>query len=295
MKKYYLSLIKPNIVIGNTMSAIGGFFVASKTHINVILLINMVIGISLIIAASCIFNNIIDRDIDAIMQRTKHRILARKTTTLFLRTSILYATILIIFGFLFLSFTKNLLIISLTVIGVLTYVGIYSLWMKRKSIYSIIIGSISGSMPPVIGYCTVTNTVDIGAIILLIMFSLWQIPHSYAITILRLDDYKIALIPTFPIEKGILITIHHMIIYIIGFIITTILLTTMGYTSYIFLSIISSINLFWLCIGLYGYIYINNNILLWAKQMFLFSIVVIMTINLLLPLDYILFSTNNIY
>lgn len=288
MIKYYINLIKPNIVIGNAMSSVGGFFMASQSHINFNLFINMIIGISLIIAASCILNNIIDRDIDAIMQRTQHRILVQNKTILVLRTSMLCAIIFNIIGFLFLGITKKYLIIYLAIIGIFIYIGIYSLWMKRKSIHSIIIGSISGSIPPVIGYCSVTNTIDIGAIILFMMFSLWQIPHSYAITILRLNDYKIALIPIFPLQQGILVTIHHMLIYIIGFIITTVSLTIMGYTSYIFLSIISCINLFWLYIGLHGYKYINTDITLWSKKMFLFSIIVIISVNLLLPLDYIL-------
>lgn len=289
MIKHYLNLIKPNIVVGNTMSTIGGFCIAAKTHtIYFMSFANMIIGISLIISASCILNNIIDRDIDAIMQRTKYRILAQQQTILFLKITILCSIILGVLGFLFLSFTKNLLIIYLTTTGLFIYVGIYSLWMKRRSIYSIIIGSISGSMPPIIGYCTVTNTIDIGVIILLMMFILWQIPHSYAITILRIDDYKAALIPAFPIKQGIPCTIHHMLICIFGFIITTVLLTTMGYTSYIFLSIISSINSIWLYTGLCGYKHTNKNIFLWSKKMFLLSILVIISINILLFLDYIL-------
>lgn len=294
MIKNYLNLIKPNIVIGNTMSAISGFFMATNNEINTILLKNMIIGIALIISASCILNNIIDRDIDVIMQRTKYRILTQQKTKLFLGTTILFAIILNIVGFIFLSFTQNFLIMYLTAIGMFIYIGIYSAWIKRKSIYSIIIGSISGSMPPMIGYCTVIHTIDIGAIILLIMFSLWQIPHSYAITIFRFDDYKMAAIPTFPIKKGIPITIHHMLICIVGFIITTILLTMMQYTSYIFLFIISSINLYWLYTGLCGYQNITKNIFLWARKMFLYSIVIIMSVNILLPLDYILLSSKNI-
>lgn len=289
MIKNYLNLIKPNIVIGNTISSIGGFFLASKGHIYFYLFINMIIGISLVVASSCILNNIIDRDIDAVMKRTKNRILTQKQSILFLKKSIFFAIILNIFGFLFLSFTKKLLIIYLTAIGLFIYIGIYSLWMKRKSIYSIIIGSISGSIPPIVGYCTVTNTIDFGAITLLIIFILWQIPHSYAITIVRLNDYVTASIPTFPIKKGIHITINHMLVSILGFIVATAFLTIMGYTSYIFLLTISSINLLWLCIGMRGYKYINtDNIFKWAKKMFLFSIIVIMFTNLLLSLDFML-------
>ncbi|URJ30135.1 heme o synthase [Blochmannia endosymbiont of Camponotus sp.] len=287
MNKHYLHLIKPGIVIGNLMSAIGGFLIASRGHIHYLLFIEMIIGISLVIAASCLLNNIIDRDIDSVMERTKNRVLAQHSR-LFLNKSILYALILSVFGFLCLIYTKNFLIVYLAAIGLFTYVGIYSLWMKRKSIYSIIVGSISGAMPPVIGYCAVTNRFDMGALILLMIFSLWQIPHSYSIAILRLHDYKAARIPTFPIKKGIKSTKNHMIVYIIGFIIATILLTVMRYTSYIFLIIISIMNLWWLYIGSYGYKIINNDSL-WARRMFQLSIIIVVSLNLFLSLDPILF------
>ena len=65
--------------------------------------------------------------------------------------------------------------------GFVVYVGVYSLYMKRHSVYGTLIGSLSGAAPPVIGYCAVTNEFDSGALILLAIFSLWQMPHSYAI------------------------------------------------------------------------------------------------------------------
>ncbi|URJ27466.1 heme o synthase [Candidatus Blochmanniella camponoti] len=292
MIKYYLHLTKPGIVLGNLMSAIGGFLIASRDAISCSLFITMIVGTALVIAAGCVLNNIIDRDIDAVMERTKNRVLVQHGQ-LFLNRSILYAVILSIFGFLFLSFTKNFLTVYLAAIGLLIYVGVYSLWMKRRSIYSIMVGSVSGAMPPVIGYCTASNQFDVGAVILLIIFSLWQIPHSHSIAILRFNDYKVAFIPTFPIKKGMESTKNHMVVYIIGFIIATILFTVMGYTSYIFLIIISVMNLWWLYMGFYGYRIINHNNL-WAKKMFLLSLIIIVSLNLLLSLDHILFSTKNI-
>lgn len=283
MIQNYINLIKPRIVIGNLMSSVGGFLMASHGHIRYSVLIFMSIGISLIIASSCVLNNIIDRDIDAIMQRTKNRILTQQNF-FSIKKSIFYAAILNIFGFLFLTYTRNLLVILLAIIGVFVYIVLYSIWMKRKSIYSIMIGSVSGAMPPVIGYCTVTNTLDIGALILLLMYSFWQIPHSYSITIFRLSDYKTALIPTFIIKKGIKLTRIHMIICIIGFFITTALLTVIGYTSIIFLYTISIMNILWLYTGLYEYQIINNDFL-WSKKMFFLSIIIIILLNLLLSLD----------
>lgn len=283
----YFNLIKPNIVIGNLISSIGGFLMASQGHINYFNLINMSIGITLIIISSCILNNIIDRDIDSIMTRTSNRILVQNNT-LSIKKITFYAILINILGFLFLKQIKNLLIILLSIIAVVIYIGIYSLWSKRKSIYSTIIGSIAGSIPPVIGYCSVSNQLDIGALILLLGFSFWQIPHSYSITIFCNKDYTAALIPTFYIQKGIETTRMHMIICILGFSITIALLTITGYTSYIFLCIISSINFFWIYTSIYGYRLINNY-LIWAKKMFILSILVIMSLNILLSLDSIFF------
>ncbi|URJ24150.1 heme o synthase [Blochmannia endosymbiont of Camponotus sp.] len=290
MLKYYLHLTKPGIVLGNLMSSTGGFLIASRRgNVSCSLFIAMTIGTALVIAASCVLNNIIDRDIDAVMERTKNRVLVQHGQ-LFLNQSILYAVILSIFGFLFLSLTKNFLTVYLAAIGLFIYVGVYSLWMKRRSMYSIMVGSISGAMPPVIGYCTAANQFDVGALILLIIFSLWQIPHSHSIAILRLNDYKVACIPTFPIKKGVESTKNHMVVYIIGFIITTTLFTVMGYASYIFLIIISVMNLWWLYMGFYGYRIINHDSL-WARKMFLLSLAIIVSLNLLLSLDHIYFVT----
>ncbi|URJ25657.1 heme o synthase [Blochmannia endosymbiont of Camponotus sp.] len=290
MLKYYLHLTKPGIVLGNLMSSTGGFLIASRRgYVSCSLFIAMTIGTALVIAASCVLNNIIDRDIDAVMERTKNRVLVQHGQ-LFLNQSILYAVILSIFGFLFLSLTKNFLTVYLAAIGLFIYVGVYSLWMKRRSIYSIMVGSISGAIPPVIGYCTAANQFDVGALILLIIFSLWQIPHSHSIAILRLNDYKVACIPTFPIKKGVESTKNHMVVYIIGFIITTTLFAVMGYASYIFLIIISVMNLWWLYMGFYGYRIINHDSL-WARKMFLLSLAIIVSLNLLLSLDHIYFVT----
>lgn len=280
---HYIKLIKPGIIISNLISSIGGFLLASQGHIQYLTILNMSIGIALVIASSCIFNNIIDRDIDSLMQRTKNRILAQKNS-ISIKKCTIFAIILNIFGLLFLKYTKSLFAILLAIIGFIVYVIIYSLWIKRKSIYSTIIGSIAGSMPPIIGYCTVTNKFDTGALILSLIFIFWQIPHFYSITISRFNDYKIALIPTFFIQKGIQLTKQHMIICIIGFTLATSALTILGYTSIIFIYIMNIANILWLCTGLCQH-QLNYNNIIWSKKMFILSIFIIMLLNLLLSVD----------
>ncbi len=96
------------------------------------------------------------------------------------------------------------------------YVGVYSLYMKRHSVYGTLIGSLSGAAPPVIGYCAVTGEFDSGAAILLAIFSLWQMPHSYAIAIFRFKDYQAAKHSGTAGGEDISVAKNHITLYIIA-------------------------------------------------------------------------------
>ncbi|MBK4765114.1 MAG: protoheme IX farnesyltransferase [Pantoea sp. Brub] len=282
MFKKYLELIKLRIILGNLISVIGGYFLASKDKIiNYMFVINLLLSVALVIASSCILNNIIDRDIDRKMERTKNRVLVKGLISI--KLSIMYASILAILGFYILLTKINFLSACLAFLGFIIYVFIYSAYMKRYSIYSTIVGSFSGAVPPIIGYCAVTNKIDICVFILFIMFSIWQIPHSYAIAILFVKDYQTANIPLLPLVKGIHVAKNHIIFYILAFIVMTFMLTLTGYTGYIFLIVSLLINLFWLSISLLGYKTSNNQV--WAKKVFIVSILVITTLSLMMSLD----------
>lgn len=82
--------------------------------------------------------------------------------------------------------------------GFAVYVGVYSLYLKRSSVYAILIGSLAGATPPLAGYCAVSSRFDMGEVILLAIFSIWQIPHSHAIAIFRFAGYAAAAIPVLP-------------------------------------------------------------------------------------------------
>ena len=184
MIKPYLQVTKPGIIVGNLISVVGGFLLASKGSINGYLLILTLLGVSLVVASGCAFNNLIDRDIDPKMERTKNRVLVRGLASA--RVTFALATILGIAGFVVLYFGANPLAMWLSVMGFVVYVGIYSLYMKRHSVYGTLIGSLSGAAPPVIGYCAVSNNFDAGALILLAIFSLWQMQSRFtALRIIR--------------------------------------------------------------------------------------------------------------
>ncbi len=275
--KEYIALTKPGIIFGNAITALGGFALASKGDFDFWLFSAMLSGLSFIIASACVFNNYIDRDIDEKMERTKNRALAKGLISG--RRALIYATILGAFGVLILGRYTNLLTLSLALFGLFAYVVIYGYW-KRKSIYGTVIGSISGAIPPVVGYGAVTGRLDHAAAILFVALVLWQMPHFYAIALYRLADYTKANIPVLPIKKGAFITKLNILFYIIGFILFTPILTVLKYTGYPYSLVISILGLFWLLLSLKGFSAKDDR--LWAKQMFKFSLVVIIGFCLML-------------
>ncbi|KES13335.1 MULTISPECIES: heme o synthase [Snodgrassella] len=283
MIKPYLQVTKPGIIVGNLISVVGGFLLASKGSINGYLLILTLLGVSLVVASGCAFNNLIDRDIDPKMERTKNRVLVRGLASA--RVTFALATILGIAGFVVLYFGANPLAMWLSVMGFVVYVGIYSLYMKRHSVYGTLIGSLSGAAPPVIGYCAVSNNFDAGALILLAIFSLWQMPHSYAIAIYRFKDYQAANIPVLPVVKGIAVAKHHITFYIIAFMFATLMLSIGGYAGYKYLVVAAAVSVWWLCMALSGY-KAQNNDRIWARKLFVFSIIAITTLSIMMSVDF---------
>ena len=283
MIKPYLQVTKPGIIVGNLISVVGGFLLASKGSINGYLLILTLLGVSLVVASGCAFNNLIDRDIDPKMERTKNRVLVRGLASA--RVTFALATILGIAGFVVLYFGANPLAMWLSVMGFVVYVGIYSLYMKRHSVYGTLIGSLSGAAPPVIGYCAVSNNFDAGALILLAIFSLWQMPHSYAIAIYRFKDYQAANIPVLPVVKGIAVAKHHITFYIIAFMFATLMLSIGGYAGYKYLVVTAAVSMWWLCMALSGY-KAQNNDRIWARKLFVFSIIAITTLSIMMSVDF---------
>lgn len=271
MIKTYFMLTKPGIIFGNATTAVSGFILASKGQINPWLFLVTLIGLSLLIASACVFNNYIDRNVDQMMARTKNRALAIEKIPV--QKAIVFAIFLGLFGGLLLALYTNLLTTVLAFFGFFVYVFLYSLWKYRSS-YATIIGSISGGIPPVVGYCAVVNCFDMGAFLLFMIVSLWQMPHFFAIAMYRFDDYVAASIPVFPIKKGMYLTKVHMLFYIIAFLIPVSMLTLFGYTGYTYLVVVGLVGLIWLLLCIKGFKSANDKF--WGRQMFHFSLVVIM-------------------
>ncbi|AMH18317.2 protoheme IX farnesyltransferase [Hafnia paralvei] len=283
MMKQYLQVTKPGIIFGNLISVIGGFLLASKGSLDVPLFIATMVGVSLVVASGCVFNNYIDRDIDKVMERTKNRVLVKGLIAP--KVTLTYATLLGLAGVALLYVAANPLAALLAVIGFIVYVGVYSLYMKRHSVYGTLIGSLSGAAPPVIGYCAVSNEFDAGALILLAIFSLWQMPHSYAIAIFRFKDYQAANIPVLPVVKGISVAKNHITLYIVAFMVATLMLSLGGYAGYKYLVVAAAVSVWWLGMALSGYKKAVDD-RVWARKLFVFSIVTITCLSVMMSVDF---------
>lgn len=282
MIKKFIYLTKPGIIFGNFISVMGGFFLASQGNIDLWLLLVTLLGTSLVVASGCVVNNIIDQDIDVKMERTRNRALVKKSVSN--KAAFIYAAVLGVFGFALLYFFTNLLAVAFAAFGFFVYVVLYSLYLKRHSIHQTLVGSLSGACPPVIGYCAVANQFDVGALILFILFCIWQMPHSFAIAIFRLNDYVSARIPVLPAKKGIYITKLQSAVYVLLFMLTGSLLYVFHYVGLIYLIIFAGLCAYWLYLAVSGFKAIDDRV--WARRFFLFSVILITVFSIVISIDY---------
>ncbi|TVU72713.1 MULTISPECIES: heme o synthase [Cobetia] len=281
MIKDYLRTTKPGIIFGNLITVSGGFFLASGGEVDWALFLATLIGVALIVASGCVFNNCIDRDIDRHMARTQGRALVQGTVSF--KGALTFGGVLGLAGFWLLAAMTNLMAMIAVGLGFVIYVGAYSMWLKRGSVYGTLIGSLSGAAPPVVGYLAVTGQVDMGALLLLIIFSMWQMPHSYAIAMFRVDDYRAANIPVLPVARGMEYAKRVVIGYIAGFLPVSLLLTLWGYTGMWYLVVVTIACGWWLYLAVWRLK--GQSDASWARKLFGFSIIIVMALSLMMSLD----------
>lgn len=285
MLKQYYWLTKPGIIYGNAINTLAGFFLATVVawKFDGWLLVATVIGTSLVIGSGCVFNNYLDRSIDKKMARTKKR--ALPTGKISVRNALVFGAFLGLAGFATLALFVNWLVVLIGVIGYIDYIILYG-YAKRKSVHGTLVGSISGSMPPVAGYCAVTGTFDTGALLLFLLLTAWQMPHFYSIAMYRHKDYKAAGIPVLPVVKGMQHTKVQILAYIVIFTAATLLLTPFGYTGWFYFVVMAALGLAWLRLALKGFKAADD--VSWARKMFGFSLIVTLTVAVMLPLGALL-------
>ncbi|MFC4077693.1 heme o synthase [Salinithrix halophila] len=196
----FLELTKPGIILSNLLACAAGFWLGSGGNPDWVRFLMTLGGTALVIAGSCTLNNWIDRDIDRLMERTRYRPLPTGRITP--AQALLAGFGLTTGGLLTLLYRVNEQSALLAASGALSYVVVYSLWLKRVTTWNTVIGSFSGAIPPLIGWVAASGTVNVGAWALFAFLFLWQPPHFFALAMLKKKDYQRAGIPMLPVVKG---------------------------------------------------------------------------------------------
>lgn len=268
--------VKTGIIKSNLIPMFSALMLALYTYKlnffdHILDIIFAVIGSALVIAAAGIFNNLYDRDIDAIMQRTKLR--PTVTGELNSRLVLVAGIVFLIIGIIVLTLTTPLAGF-LGFLGVFFYVVPYTIWTKRRTIWNTEVGSISGAMPPLIGWAAVAPDIwHPAAWALFIIMVIWQMPHFYAIAIRKKEEYGRANIPMLPVAKGERRTYIQTNIYLILLTLTCLLFVPLSWGLTLSSFILSAI---WLWISFFGYRQMDGK--KWANKMFAYSLIYMMAI-----------------
>ena len=219
-----------------------------------------------------------DRDIDSLMKRTQKRPIVRGAIEP--DEALSFGLITGFFAVFFMALCVTLLASFLLLFTIFYYICIYTIWLKRRSIQNIVIGGVSGALPPVIGYAAVSNTISLESIILFLIIFIWTPPHSWALALFCNDDYKNCKVPMMPAVKGNLYTKKQILIYSILLFIVSLMPFFIGMNNFIYLITSSILGLVFLYYS--GSLFYDTPDNKQAKRFFAYSIFYLFFIFLLL-------------
>ncbi len=207
----FIALTKPRIIELLLVSTVPTMILAERGMPSLWLIVATVLGGTFAAGGANAINMYVDRDIDGEMERTKNRPLV--TGEIQPTEALVFAVGLEIVAFFWLWAFVNLLSALLAVAACLFYVFVYTLWLKRTSKQNIVIGGAAGAMPALIGWSSITNTVELPAVILFLIVFLWTPPHFWALAIRYSDDYAAASVPMMPVVDGQRSTARQIFVY----------------------------------------------------------------------------------
>ena len=219
--KNYYELCKPNVVLMMLITALVGSLLASKTLAPLSLIALAMIGIGLCASSAAAINQIIDRKVDANMNRTENRPIPLGEVSPV--NASIFAFVLGSLGVLILVIYVNALTAMLTLASLIGYAFIYTVYLKRATPQNIVIGGLAGAAPPLLGWTAVTNSIDPNSLLLVLIIFAWTPPHFWALAIHRKDDYAKENIPMLPVTHGVPFTKLQIILYTIILILVSIL------------------------------------------------------------------------
>lgn len=280
----YLLLCKPRVILLMLITAWVGMYMASPHLIPWYTVFYGTLGIAFGSASAAIINHITDRHIDQKMQRTAQRPLASGKVSL--KSAIILSAILGISSWLILSKLVNMLSACLTIFTLIGYAVIYSMYLKRATPQNIVIGGLSGAMPPLLGWTVISNDINPYSLLLVLIIFTWTPPHFWALAIYRVHDYANAKVPMLPVTHGIPFTKLSLLLYNFLLLAVSCLPFVVGIAGYLYLvsAVFLNVIFIYLAIKLYGADTKSTKRLSIAT--FNFSIIYLLLLFIILLLDY---------
>ena len=229
----FLALSKPLIVGLLLITTYGGLVIGGKAWPSFSLTIWTLIGGALAAGGSSALNQYIDRELDKNMQRTAKRPLADGRLTN--AEGLAFGLGLSLTSYYVLACFVNGLAALLSLAGIIYYVILYSLWLKKATVQNIVIGGGAGAIPPMVGYAAATGHLDWTAWILFAIIFMWTPPHFWALAIVRMKDYERAGVPMLPVVRGEMETRKQIFIYTVELIAVTLLLPILNLAGVVYL------------------------------------------------------------
>ncbi|MEY2945682.1 MAG: hypothetical protein RL243_434 [Actinomycetota bacterium] len=220
--KAYVALTKPRVIELLLITTVPTMILAQHGMPSLLLIVNTLIGGALSAGSANAFNCYIDADIDKVMNRTKGRPLV--TGELTKREAFVFAWVVGIASVVWLGLTTNWLAALLSLSAILFYVLVYTLLLKRRTPQNIVWGGAAGSMPVLIGWAAVTNSLSIAAWVLFLVIFLWTPPHYWPLSMRYREDYATAGVPMLPVVRGDKTVAVQIILYSWALFISTLIL-----------------------------------------------------------------------
>ena len=230
----YLELTKPRVVLLMLLCALVGMFVATPDAPSLAIMLLALSGIALVAGSAAVVNHIADAEIDARMARTRDRPVA--VGRIGPLQGALFAAVLGVAGMVVLLVWVNPLTAWLNLASWIGYGLVYTLYLKRATSQNIVIGGLFGAAPPLFGWTAVTNSLDVGGLLLVLIIFVWTPPHFWALALDRRRDYENVDVPMLPITHGDAYTRRQILYYTIALCVVSLLPYVIGMSGVVYLA-----------------------------------------------------------
>jgi len=230
----YLELTKPRVVLLMLLCALVGMFLAVPGMVPVDTLIFGLLGIALVAGSAAVVNHIADAEIDARMARTHDRPVA--SGRIGFRQGLAFSAVLGVVGMVVLYVYVNPLTAALNLASWVGYGLIYTLFLKRATPQNIVIGGLFGAAPPLFGWAAVSNSIEPGALLLVLIIFAWTPPHFWALALDRKEEYANVDIPMLPVTHGDAYTRLHIFLYTLILLAVSLLPFAIGMSGVLYLA-----------------------------------------------------------